>query len=136
MKDSVPLFNYIFPPVDILTPMISQSYHDQIEISYNNWYHSFSDKYETYYPAYPSKYNTKYKGTIRNPGAKKAVSLDNKNATSTLDIVGPPVNSITLGDVARKASNTSLHLFHHTPTFIIKSDIQDFDCQVLSIIST
>ena len=76
-----------------------------------------SDKYETYHPAYPAKNN---KGTIRNPGARMAVRLDEKD--ETLDIVGPSVKSVTLRDLTLVTPKTS--------TFIIKSDIQDFDCQV------
>ena len=86
-----------------------------------------SDKYETYHPVYPSKNN---KGRIRNPGAKMAVKLDEKD--DTLDIVGPPVNSVTLRDLTKLTSNrqTGKYLSKYTSTFIIKSDIQDFDCQV------
>ena len=49
-----------------------------------------------------------------------AIRLEEKD--QTLDIVGPAVTSVTLNDLTKLTSKTS--------TFIIKSDIQDFDCQV------
>ena len=40
---------------------------------------------------------------------------------ATMEVVGDPVTSVTLKDLMEKAE---------TNTFILKLDIQDYDCQV------
>ena len=75
-----------------------------------------SNTQEVLHPVYPTKFSNK---SIRNPGAKQAVKLSEKEAN--MEVVGDPVTSVTLKDLMEMAE---------TNTFILKLDIQDYDCQV------
>ena len=84
-----------------------------------NWIILFSDNVnDTYYPVYPGKYDGELK---TNPGSIYAVKVGEKKKDSE-DTVGNQVKSVKLRDLMDGEADAN--------TFIIKTDVQNMDCQV------
>ena len=83
----------------------------------------FSDNVnDTYYPVYPGKYDGEQK---TNPGSIYAVKVGEKKKDSE-DTVGNQVKSVKLRDLMDGEADAN--------TFIIKTDVQNMDCQVWTVL--
>jgi len=80
---------------------------------------AISDKHEVLHPAIS---NNNRENQRTNFGAIQAIKLEDKN--NNINVVGASVQSVTLADLTK---------MEHTSTFILKLDLENLDCQALSV---